>query len=619
MSTTPKTAASPSAAGALPPLPPGWEATRDTAGNEYFYHVETQVSQWERPAPVAAGSLATRYAEAVAALTGRAVTSEVASFGKDFAEMASDAAAGGSHGYATEAALTAIGWSAGALQTAAPALLFAAPAALAVAAVLRQFTAMRANKEAAAELAETVVALRPVLRDVSRNDAVAGEHAHTLRAVTVRLTSAADLLARLGKQWRCTSFFFAGADGAALAAAGVALRDWLGLLTAAVTAGSEGRLRQDITSACDGVRADVAAMLADERATLVEAVRTGGGGAGSGVPVPALAPLPAPTADELAAWRDLVAGQLARLGLAATAAEQVAQHEAARGLERQRELLDWLRGEFASQTATLERAIAAAASEAADRDAATKAAVGGVARKVEDVGVDVAEVKALAATLRGEVAAAYAAARASGKSCTAAAEASYLAATRSAARLLLARVPSLPPERLLVWDDVCLGRGSFGVVHVVLLLPAAGAGASARPAVVAVKRLTVGGTAGGGGGGGGVPLDPASVARFAREVRLQAALTGRLPGVVGVHGLCERPAAGGGGGTETLLVAELMATSLHAALYGDDRRGEEPAELPLPDRLALLRDLAAVLAALHDGVGGVRVTHADVKAVSSDR
>ena len=614
-------------------LSPGWESAVTPEGDGCYYNLATGESQRYQPAgivsvataaatapapaPVGAptcnaaggGGFAARYQAGIAAC-GRHATPQALAFATDCADLV-DAAGSSPQGSGPSLALAAIGWTAGALERAAPALLFVAPVALAAGALLRQCEAMRTNKSLAGELRETVAALQAVLREVSRNDAVAGKHEPTLRGMARRLDDATALLGRLGARSWVGSFFHAGFDGAQLAAASAQLRDWLGVLTAAVTAGAEGRLAAAIEEARTGVRADVAAALAAERTALAEAVRNGG------APLE-LAPMPSPTEDELAAWRDQVAGALGAAGLAAIDAGQLARAEAACGVARHAELLSALRSEFAGHASKLEVAIAAAGADAATRDTATRAAVDAVAAQLSGVSGDVAKLTAMFMAMRAEVADAYAAARTAGGSPTAAADAGRRAAARAASRLLLARVPTLPPGRLVVWDDVKLGEGSFGMVHAGLLLPAPDAPAVAwsRPTLVAVKRLL----AMGHGGGGAAPPDPASVARFADEVRLQAGLTARHGAVVGVYGLVERRVASYGsgrgvdvGGTETLLVAELMACSLDDALYGP---GSADVPLELPDRLAVLREIASVLAVLHGGVDGMCVTHGDVKSVS---
>jgi hypothetical protein len=539
-------------------------------------------------------ALAERYLKHV-----KHVTPDTMMFAKDAAEMITSAANGANA--SSSAALAAIGWAGDALERAAPALLFVAPVALALGALLRQYETMASNKPLVEELHETAEAMWPVLCEVTRNDAVATNHEPTLRGLTQRLQAANTLIARIGARSWCASFFHAGSDGAELAAVTAQVHQWVGLLTAAVAAGAEGRLVKQVAAVRSALRADVRKLLEAERAALAAAVRDGA------VP-PALAPLPPASDAEVAAWRDQVAARLTALGVDASAAEQLARDEAARGVERHNALLVKVRAVLAGVdggVARLDAAIAVAAAEAAARDAATKEAVDAVATKVEGVGASVADLTQLVHALRSEVAAAYAAARAAGGSVANAQEASRRTAARAAARLLLSRVPSLPPERLVVWDDVVLGTGSFGVVHPGLLLPVPGTAAFGRgkPTLVAVKRLAAAGT-------GAVPPDPAVVARFVSEVRLQAALAVRHPGVVGVYGLCERCTPGG---TETLLVSELMAAPLEAVLHGDSAVGG--VALELADCLALLRDVAGVLAALHSGADGVRVTHADVKSV----
>jgi hypothetical protein len=553
---------------------------------------------------------AAAYFARLSAAVGEKMTPQLAAVAKDAAEVVASC----SHGEAAESVMDscmrAIGSTGDALKAAAPALIIAAPAALALGALLRQVGAMRENRVLVKQLHEHAVALRPVLERLSKSDNAAQLHAEALCSLATAVDAAKVLVAKVNARGRIMSLVQAGTDGAKLRAVTERVSALVPNLTLAVTVGAEHRQKELLLSQMEALRKSVAddlrAVLEREREALVERLHD----AQSGVSPPEpLIPPQTPSSATLSAWSTDLTAALRKWGVADVDAEALVRAEVTAATNRHQELVDALHVEMASVhggLALLKTALERAAVEARMRDEAIQVAIVDVRAQLDGMADEVGDIKAMLAQLPGQLEGHYAAARKQGCTAAAALDVSKRAASAAAASLLLAQVPSIPPERLVVWSDVELGHGAFGVVYAGALVPESsgdGPDGYGRITLVAVKQLKT-----------LVSQDAGTVARFLHEVRLQANLCDDLPNtIVDVHGLCHMPMPSKSGGTELLLVCELMATALDEVLHGDTNFGA--LEFRLPDRLALLREVAQALKGLHSGVKAAIVTHSDVKPV----
>ena len=384
------------------------------------------------------------------------------------------------------------------LHTLSPAFVFAAPAALALALLLRQIDAMAANKPLCGELRERVAAVGCVLGEVSDNEAVARTHFRTLQQLRRRVIDASALVQKVGAMGGLRSFISAGSNGAQLQAFILGLTQWTTVLTAAIGAGMEARLAVHMHEATAAITAELAAITQRD----IEALRMAVTGDTTTV-----AALLAALREETAIERDAFVAELQQLGVTAGNARRAADEAAARGAAQYEALMAGTRQVLRAVeggVAKLDGVLAAMRAEQAAEAHALQAAV---ARVAEQVGGMAHVVEGLQAAMVREMRAVLA----QGGSMHEAGEAAYKAGVRAAAARNLHDVERLPKERVVVFEDVVLGEGSFGKVYGGCLVLRGGGG---RP--VAIKKLKAAGS-----------VTREQMAAFYAEIKLQYSVSVR--------------------------------------------------------------------------------------------